>query len=151
VEALGNVRCTGAEIVVVGPQTGSKVTHYPRSLKVCASARALTSVRRSTDGATPSLRPAYRPSRTRSHDHPNRPLYLVSIVTSKALYVASVYQTDVHRNCYALLVLGRPSVVDRTSSSSYRSIARYWPTIAIVPSATAFDVAIRVVPVGILP
>jgi len=35
VEALGNGRCTGAEIVVVGPQTGSKVTHCPRCLKVC--------------------------------------------------------------------------------------------------------------------
>ena len=34
-EALGNVRCTGAEIVIVGPQTGRKVAHYPRTLKVC--------------------------------------------------------------------------------------------------------------------
>ena len=39
-------------------------------------------------------RPAYRPSRTRWHDHSNRPLYLVSIDTSKALYVASVYHPN---------------------------------------------------------
>ena len=52
VEALGNVHCTGAEIVIVGPQTGTKSPTDHVLSKYAASARVLTPVRRSTDGGT---------------------------------------------------------------------------------------------------